>query len=584
MLSLWQIRSHSIWLFRFWQVSRDSHSRDRERVRRENEESLRAGWRKNEKSLIFVENATKSELLISFFTFEYDSFVRIIFFINCILAVSSTFLVLKAKVFLNIDCTDYSFIDQDLAQIICDKLDMCLVFLFQSRNVKGFDDQMFFIFIIHVLYSILIVQNHIEFIIFMLIISLNQHQIILEKLWMNSHEVMLNMQFDQLSFKFDACDHYDVFIFSFEFFFTIDFRRSSMQFFISFDSYERFAFSFAQKFYMSFTIENVSKKRKMTILKRFFSLNESLIRSNEKMFFVSISFSFFFIFSITFFFSFTSKVKFKISTNIDSYDKTLSFEFASFFFKFTKKIFQITRKNNINMISTTIYYYLIMKHVKNKNYEFFVMFFNDINKIFDYIESRMSIRFMLEINEIFTQKIILKQIERLLSSKFKNFFQTFDLNLAEQLSSHRVYDHKIELKKNSRTIKSRIYFMSYHKLLKLKKYLDENFRKDFITINSTLFASLVLFVFKFNDDFRFCVNYRKLNVIIKRNRYFISLIEKILTKIIDVKYFTKLNVIAIFNKFRMNSKNENFITFIIFLNFYKYKILFFDFTNDSINY
>ena len=401
---------------------------------------------------------------------------------------------------------------------------------------------------------------------------------------MNNHEIVLNMQFDQLSFKFDACDHYDAFIFSFEFFSTVDLRRFSMQFFISFDSYERFAFSFAQKSYMSFTIEDVSKKRKMTILKRFFSLNESLIRSNEKVFFVSISFSFFFIFSITFFFSFTSKIKFKISTNIDSYDKTLSFEFASFFLNFTTKIFQITRKNDINMISTTIYHYLFEKHVKNKNYEFFVMFFNDINKVLDYIEFRMSIRFMSEINEIFTQKIILKQIERLLFSEFKNLLQTFDFNLAEQLSSHRVYNHKIELEKDSRTIKNRIYFMSYHKLLKLKKYFDENFRKDFITINSVFFVSFVLFVIKFNDDFRFCVNYRKLNVIIKRNRYFISLIEKILTKIIDVKYFTKLNVIAIFNKFRMNSKSENLITFIIFLSFYKYKILFFDFINDSINY
>ena len=120
--------------------------------------------------------------------------------------------------------------------------------------------------------------------------------------------------------------------------------------------------------------------------------------------------------------------------------------------------------------------------------------------------------------------------------------------------------------------------------MKLKKYFDENFRKDFITVSSAFFVSLVLFVIKFNDDLRFCVNYRKLNVIIKRNRYFISLIEKTLTKIIDVKYFTKLNVIAIFNKLRMNSKSEDFITFIIFLSFYKYKILLFDFTNDSVNY
>ena len=129
-----------------------------------------------------------------------------------------------------------------------------------------------------------------------------------------------------------------------------------------------------------------------------------------------------------------------------------------------------------------------------------------------------------------------------------------------------------------------MYSMFYHKLLKLKKYFDENLKKNFITVNSIFFVFFVLFVTKFNDNFRFCVDYRKFNVIIKRNKYFISLIEKTLIKVIDFKYFIKLNIIVVFNKLRMNSDNENFITFIISLNFYKYKILFFELINDSINY
>ena len=41
----------------------------------------------------------------------------------------------------------------------------------------------------------------------------------------------------------------------------------------------------------------------------------------------------------------------------------------------------------------------------------------------------------------------------------------------------------------------------------------------------------MLFIKKSNKELRFCVNYRKLNVIIKRNRYFISLIDEILIRI-----------------------------------------------------
>ena len=212
------------------------------------------------------------------------------------------------------------------------------------------------------------------------------------------------------------------------------------------------------------------------------------------------------------------------------------------------------------------------------------MLLYDMNKVFDYIELRMNIRLILEVKKSFTQKITLKKVNRLLLVKFKNLLQNFDFNLIEKLLSHKTYNYKIELEKNSCTIKSRIYLMFYHKLLKLKKYFDKNFKKSFITTNLIFFVFLILFVIKFNDNLRFCVDYRKFNVIIKRNRYFIFLIEKTLTKIIDFKYFTKLNIIVTFNKLCINLNNENLITFITFLNLYKYKVLFFELINDFVNY
>ena len=191
---------------------------------------------------------------------------------------------------------------------------------------------------------------------------------------------------------------------------------------------------------------------------------------------------------------------------------------------------------------------------------------------------------MLEIKKTFIQKITLKKVNRLLFVKFKNLFQNFDLNLIEKLLLHKAYNYKIKLEKNFCTIKSRMYSISYHKLIKLKKYFNENFKKNFIIISLIIFVFFVLFVTKLNDNFWFCVNYKKFNVIIKRNKYFIFLIEKTLIKIIDFKYFIKLNIIVVFNKFRINLNSENFITFITFLNFYKYKILLFEFINEFVNY
>ena len=61
----------------------------------------------------------------------------------------------------------------------------------------------------------------------------------------------------------------------------------------------------------------------------------------------------------------------------------------------------------------------------------------------------------------------------------------------------------------------------------MNKYL----KKEFIIFNYALFVSFILFIEKLNEELRFCVNYRKLNAIIKRNRYFISLINEVLTRI-----------------------------------------------------
>ena len=123
-----------------------------------------------------------------------------------------------------------------------------------------------------------------------------------------------------------------------------------------------------------------------------------------------------------------------------------------------------------------------------------------------------------------------------------------------------------ETNKNT-LFKNRIYSISEHKFEQIKKYLNEHLKKRFIISNYTSFALFVLFIKKPNEELRFYVDYKKLNVIIKRNRYFILLTNKILIKIQDYKYLTRLNIITIFNKLRMHLNIKNFIIFIFFLRY-----------------
>ncbi len=54
-----------------------------------------------------------------------------------------------------------------------------------------------------------------------------------------------------------------------------------------------------------------------------------------------------------------------------------------------------------------------------------------------------------------------------------------------------------------------------YKLQKMKNYLIKHLNKDFIFSSSASYASFILFIEKKDDSLRFCINYRKLNALIK---------------------------------------------------------------------
>jgi len=105
-------------------------------------------------------------------------------------------------------------------------------------------------------------------------------------------------------------------------------------------------------------------------------------------------------------------------------------------------------------------------------------------------------------------------------------------------------------------------------------------KKKFITLSKASFASSILFVEKKDDSLCFCVNYWKLNALIKRDRYSILLIDEVLAWIQDSKYLTWFNIIVTFNKLCMSTESENLITFITFFDVYKYRVMLFKLINE----
>jgi len=178
----------------------------------------------------------------------------------------------------------------------------------------------------------------------------------------------------------------------------------------------------------------------------------------------------------------------------------------------------------------------------------------------------------------------LEQVKVKLLSEYHNYLNIFDQAMIDQLSLHRFYNHKIELIDEEMLSRSRLYQMFNHKLQKIKKYLINHLNKEFIFFSFTSYVLLILFIEKKNDSLRFCIDYKKLNALIKRNRYSLSLIDETLARIQESKYLTQLNITVTFNKLRMHSDSENLTIFIIFFDSYKYHVMLFELINESTFY
>jgi hypothetical protein len=140
--------------------------------------------------------------------------------------------------------------------------------------------------------------------------------------------------------------------------------------------------------------------------------------------------------------------------------------------------------------------------------------------------------------------------------EYHEFLDVFSRKELERLPEHRPYDHKIVLEEGKNPTFGPLYGMSQNELKVLRKYLNENLEKGFIRASSSPVAAPVIFVKKPGGGLRFCVDYRALNAITIKNRYPIPLIQETLNRLSKARYYTKLDIIAAFNRLRITKGDE----------------------------
>jgi len=181
----------------------------------------------------------------------------------------------------------------------------------------------------------------------------------------------------------------------------------------------------------------------------------------------------------------------------------------------------------------------------------------------------------------------LQWLKRLLPQIYSDDAETFSKEASNELPPHRKIDHKITLENPNGATElgySPLYHQSTKELREVKRYLTDNLSKGFIEASQAPFASPILFVKKKDGSLRFCIDFRKLNKLTRKDRYPIPLIDETLARLAEAKIYTKLDIRQAFHRIRMDPESEELTTFRTRFGAYKCKVLPFGLTNGPATY
>jgi hypothetical protein len=145
---------------------------------------------------------------------------------------------------------------------------------------------------------------------------------------------------------------------------------------------------------------------------------------------------------------------------------------------------------------------------------------------------------------------------KLLPHWLSDLYEAFLPRLANELPPYRAWDHKIELMPGKDPPYQKNRPFSQPELRVIRKWLDDNLSKGFIRESRARCAAPLLLAAKPGGGVRICQDYRGLNNFTIKNRYPLPLIRETLDALCDAKVYTKLDIIAAFNKLRIAEGHE----------------------------
>ena len=170
---------------------------------------------------------------------------------------------------------------------------------------------------------------------------------------------------------------------------------------------------------------------------------------------------------------------------------------------------------------------------------------------------------------------------RKLFELLKNYENCFDFKNAETFFEHENENHVIDLMFGAELSYESLYIFFEIELDVLRDYLLKNLILNCIREFISCASASMFFVFKKNNNFRFCVDYRGLNALIIKNKYLFSLIDETLNRLVNAAYFIKLDFKNAYYRIKIRKNDEWMTMFRTRYDHFEYAIMSFELVNAS---
>ena len=163
---------------------------------------------------------------------------------------------------------------------------------------------------------------------------------------------------------------------------------------------------------------------------------------------------------------------------------------------------------------------------------------------------------------------------QLLLDQYSDIFATSSLDLGHT----KIIQHKIDTGE-AIPIKQQPYRVSHHQKASIEKHISDMLDQGIIEVSSSPWSSPVVLVKKKDGGTRFCIDYRKLNAVTRKDSYPLPRIDDALDSLAGSKYFSTLDLQSGYHQVAMHPDSKEKTAFISHAGLYQFNVLSFGLTN-----